>query len=105
VRTEEVIDGERTLNVEEPNSAEVTERMSTSLRKVVKLGHSPSLSQAETVNVQGVPDHLPAGRSRRGRGLCRSLNVDADLERRFTRRQAAESERTAAGEGETTGRV
>jgi hypothetical protein len=52
VRAEEVIEGERTLKVEGSNSAEVSPQISESLFKVVKLGHSASHSQAETVKVK-----------------------------------------------------
>jgi hypothetical protein len=52
VRAEEVIEGERTLKVEGSNSAEVAPQISKSLLKVVKLGHSASRSQAETVKVK-----------------------------------------------------
>jgi hypothetical protein len=52
VRAEEVIEGERTLKVEGSNSAEVSPQISKSLLKVVKLGHSASRSQAETVKVK-----------------------------------------------------
>jgi hypothetical protein len=51
VRAEEVIDGERTLKVEGSNSAELSPQISKSLLKVLKLGHSTSRSQAETVKV------------------------------------------------------
>jgi hypothetical protein len=52
VRAEEVIEGERTLKVEGSNSAEVSPQISKSLLKVVKLEHSASRSQAETVKVK-----------------------------------------------------
>jgi len=52
VRAEEVIEGERTLKVEGSNSAEVSPQISKSLVKVLKLGHSASRSQAETVKVK-----------------------------------------------------
>jgi hypothetical protein len=52
VRAEEVIQGERTLKVEGSNSAEVSPQVSESLLKVVKLGHSSSRSEAETVKVK-----------------------------------------------------
>jgi hypothetical protein len=52
VRAEEVIEGERTLKVEGSNSAEVSPQVSDSLIKVVKLGHSTSRSEAETVKVK-----------------------------------------------------
>jgi hypothetical protein len=52
VRAEEVIEGERTLKFEGSNSAEVSPQISESLLKVVKLGHSASRSEAETVKVK-----------------------------------------------------
>jgi hypothetical protein len=52
VRAEEVIEGERTLKVEGSNSAEVSPQISNSMFKVLKLGHSASRSQAETVKVK-----------------------------------------------------
>ena len=52
VRAEEVIEGERTLKFEGSNSAEVSPQISDSLLKVVKLGHSASRSEAETVKVK-----------------------------------------------------
>jgi hypothetical protein len=52
VRAEEVIEGERTLKVEGSSSAEVSPQISKSLLKVVKLGHSASRSEAETVKVK-----------------------------------------------------
>lgn len=52
VRAEEVIEGERTLKVEGSNSAEVSPQISNSLLRVVKLGHSASRSEAETVKVK-----------------------------------------------------
>ncbi len=52
VRAEEIIEGERTLKVEGSNSAEVSPQISTSLLRVVKLGHSASRSEAETVKVK-----------------------------------------------------
>jgi hypothetical protein len=52
VRAEEVIEGERTLKVEGSNSAEVSPQISKSVLKVVKLGHSASRSEAETVKVK-----------------------------------------------------
>ena len=52
VRAEEIIEGERTLKVEGSNSAEVSPQVSTSLLRVVKLGHSASRSEAETVKVK-----------------------------------------------------
>jgi hypothetical protein len=52
VRAEEVIEGERTLKVEGSSSAEVAPQISKSLLKVVKLGHSASRSEAETVKVK-----------------------------------------------------
>ena len=52
VRAEEVIEGERTLKVEGSNSAEVSPQISKSLLKVLKLGHSASRSEAETVKVK-----------------------------------------------------
>jgi hypothetical protein len=52
VRAEEVIEGERTLKIEGSNSAEVSPQISKSLLKVIKLGHSASRSQAETVKVK-----------------------------------------------------
>ena len=52
VRAEEVIEGERTLKVEGSNSAEIAPQVSKSLLRVVKLGHSASRSEAETVKVK-----------------------------------------------------
>jgi hypothetical protein len=52
VRAEEVIEGERTLKVEGSTSAEVSPQISKSVLKVLKLGHSASRSQAETVKVK-----------------------------------------------------
>jgi hypothetical protein len=52
VRAEEVIQGERTSKFEGSNSAEVSPQISDSLLKVVKLGHSASHSEAETVKVK-----------------------------------------------------
>jgi hypothetical protein len=52
VRAEEVIEGERTLKVEGSNSAEVSPQIGPSLLNIVKLGHSTSRSQAETVKVK-----------------------------------------------------
>jgi hypothetical protein len=52
VRAEEVIEGERTLKIEGSNSAEVAPQISDSLLKVVKLGHTASRSEAETVKVK-----------------------------------------------------
>ena len=52
VRAEEVIEGERTLKFEGSNSAQVSPQISESLVKVVKLGHSASRSEAETVKVK-----------------------------------------------------
>jgi hypothetical protein len=52
VRAEEVIQGERTRKFEGSNSAEVSPQVSESLLKVVKLGHSASRSEAETVKVK-----------------------------------------------------
>jgi hypothetical protein len=52
VRAEEVIEGERTLKIEGSRSAEVSPQISESLLKVVKLGHSASRTEAETMNVK-----------------------------------------------------
>jgi hypothetical protein len=52
VRAEEVIEGERTLKVEGSNSAEVSPQISNSLVKVLKLRHSASRTEAETVKVK-----------------------------------------------------
>jgi hypothetical protein len=52
VRAEEVIEGERTLKTEGSNSAEVSPQLSASVFKTVKLGHSASRSEAETVKVK-----------------------------------------------------
>jgi hypothetical protein len=52
VRAEEVIEGERTLKVEGSHSAEVSPQVSNSLFKTVKLGHSNSHCEAETVKVK-----------------------------------------------------
>ncbi len=52
MRAEEVIQGERTSKFEGSNSAEVSPQISDSLLKVVKLGHSASRSEAETVKVK-----------------------------------------------------
>jgi hypothetical protein len=52
VRAEEVIEGERTLKVEGRKSAEISPQFSESVLKVVKLGHSASRSEAETVKVK-----------------------------------------------------
>jgi hypothetical protein len=52
VRAEEVIEGERTTKCEGSNSAEVSPQISDSLVKVVKLGHTASHSEAETVKVK-----------------------------------------------------
>ena len=52
VRAEEVIQGERTLKIEGSNSAEVSPQISSSLFRTVKLGHSASRSEAETLKVK-----------------------------------------------------
>jgi hypothetical protein len=52
VRAEEVIQGERTRKVEGSNSAVVSPQLSESFVKTVKLGHSASRSEAETVKVK-----------------------------------------------------
>jgi hypothetical protein len=52
VRAEEVIEGERTVKVEGSSSAEVSPQISTSVLKVVDLGHSTSRSEQETVKVK-----------------------------------------------------
>ncbi len=52
VRAEEVIQGERTLKIEGSNSAEISPQVSASLLKTVKLGHSASHSEAETLKVK-----------------------------------------------------
>jgi hypothetical protein len=52
VRAEEVIEGERTLKVEGSKSVAVSPQISKSVFQFVKLGHSASRSQAETVKVK-----------------------------------------------------
>jgi hypothetical protein len=52
VRAEEVVEGERTLKVEGSKSAEVSPQISTSVLRLVKLAHSASRSEAETVKVK-----------------------------------------------------
>jgi hypothetical protein len=52
VRAEEITDGERTLKVEGSNSAVVSPQISKSVLRVVKLGHSDSRSQTDTVKVK-----------------------------------------------------
>ena len=53
VRAEEIIEGERTLpRFEGSGAGQVSPQISTSLLRVVKLGHSASRSQAETVKVK-----------------------------------------------------
>jgi hypothetical protein len=49
VRAEEVVEGERTRKVEGSKSAEVSSQVSKSVLRLVKLGHSASHSEAETV--------------------------------------------------------
>jgi hypothetical protein len=52
VRAEEVIEGERTLKVEGANSAEISPQISKSVLRLLKVGHSASRSEAETVKVK-----------------------------------------------------
>src|SRR5262249_55732292 len=52
VRAEEVIEGERTLKIEGSSSAEVSPQVTESLFKLVRLGHSASRTEAETVKVK-----------------------------------------------------
>lgn len=52
VRAEEVIEGERTLKVEGSHSAQVSPQVSTSILKIVKVGHSATRSEAETLKVK-----------------------------------------------------
>ena len=49
VRAEEVIEGVRTVKVEGSRSTELAPQVSQSLIKVIKLGHSASRSQADTI--------------------------------------------------------
>jgi hypothetical protein len=52
VRAEEVIEGERTLKVEGASSAEISPQVSKSVFRLLKVGHSASRSEAETVKVK-----------------------------------------------------
>ena len=52
VRAEEVVEGERTLTVEGSNSAEVAPQLPSALLNAVKIGHSESHTQADTLKIK-----------------------------------------------------
>jgi hypothetical protein len=52
VRAEEVVEGDRTLTVEDSKTAEVGPQLPNSLLNVGKLGRSESVTQADTVKIK-----------------------------------------------------
>ena len=101
VRAEEVIEGVRTLKVEGSSSAEVAPQLSSSV-KVVKLGHSASRSEAETVKVKECRIIYRRAGLEKTKNTAGIRAADADLVRRPECRRAAEGGGTAAGRPEAT---
>jgi len=107
VRAEEVIEGERTLKVEGSNSAEVSPQISKSLLKVVKLGHSASRSEAETVKVKECRIIYRRAGSAKPKGyagaatLTPTLYVDPKAAERRKATEAPQEKAKAKGEHKT----
>ena len=107
VRAEEVIEGERTLKVEGSNSAQFSPQISKSLLKVVKLGHSASRSQAETVKVKEcriiyrrADSAKPAGYAVAAT-LTPTLYVDPNAAERRKAKESPQEKAKAPGEHKT----
>jgi hypothetical protein len=90
VRAEEVVEGDRTLTVEDSKSAQVMPQLPAPLGNLAKLGRSESVTQADTVKIKecrivyrriGDPDKAKGYASAAGLNPARYIDPN-ELERR-----------------------
>ena len=101
VRAEEVVEGERTVKLEDSKTAEVGPQLPSSLLNVAKIGRSESVTQADTVKIKecrivyrragGDPDKPKGYASAAGLNPTRYIDPN-DVERRKNEKKPDQAE-------------